>query len=99
MQALLSLWMNRDAEAATLWAESTPNRDVRSAAAAATQGIQLPDGLAYTVRLAPDSESRVRWLRNRVDWWLQREPEVAAKFLRETPLLTPDEKAQLLEKQ
>ena len=41
----------------------------------------------------------MRWLRNRVDWWLQREPEVAAKFLRETPLLTPDEKAQLLEKQ
>lgn len=95
-QDLLTSWMKKDPEAATAWAEKNARGQAAKAALQATQVVQLPKGLAYTVRLAPDSRARVEWLKNRAAWWLQKDPAAATKFLTETPLLTNEEKAKLL---
>jgi RNA polymerase sigma factor (sigma-70 family) len=96
MHDLFEPWMQQDPEAATAWAERSTNERMRRSALSATQAVLLPEGLAHTVRLAPDSESRVSLLRARAAWWLERDRATATKFLSETPLLTPEEKAQLL---
>jgi RNA polymerase sigma factor (sigma-70 family) len=95
MQGMLTEWMKKDPAAAAAWAERNGQRTVLAAAARATQTLSkdLPAGLALTARLAPDSETKLFSMDGRVKWWLQKDPAAARKFLEETTILTPAEKA------
>lgn len=95
MQGMLTEWMKKDPSAAAEWAERNGQRAVLAAAARATQTLSedLPAGLALAARLAPDSETKLVSMRGRLDWWLQKDPAAARKFLEETAILTPEEKA------
>ena len=98
MQGMLTEWMKKDPTSAAEWAEKNGQRLVLSSAAWATQTLSadLPAGLALAARLAPDSETKLLSMRGRVRWWLEKDPAAARKFLEETTILTPGEKATLL---
>jgi RNA polymerase sigma factor (sigma-70 family) len=98
MQGMLTEWMKKDPASAAEWAEKNGQRTVLAAAAWATQTLSedLPAGLALTARLAPDAETKLSSMGGRVRWWLEKNPGAARKFLEETTILTPEEKATFL---